>query len=127
MTIMLDDRSHCGRRSCLPRARRGCCFATRSFGFSLLRWDEMAIFTLEGRNGWTGGCKEVPMATFVVLANFTDQASMRSRRQINRAEAFKEMAKKIGVGVKDTYWTLGSHDVVAIARPPMTRAHQRWR
>jgi len=24
------------------------------------------------------------------------------------------MAKKIGVGVKDIYWTLGSHDVVAI-------------
>jgi uncharacterized protein with GYD domain len=27
-------------------------------------------------------------------------------------------AKKIGVGVKDIYWTLGSHDVVVICEAP---------
>ena len=30
----------------------------------------------------------------------------------------KPCAKKIGVGVKDIYWTLGSHDVVAIFEAP---------
>jgi uncharacterized protein with GYD domain len=28
------------------------------------------------------------------------------------------MAKKVGVSVKDIYWTLGSHDVVAICEAP---------
>jgi uncharacterized protein with GYD domain len=36
-----------------------------------------------------------------------------SKRRSGRAEAFKEMAKKSGVAVKDLYWTLGTYDVVA--------------
>jgi uncharacterized protein with GYD domain len=32
----------------------------------------------------------------------------RVKETIGRAEAFKEMAKKVGVSVKDIYWTLGS-------------------
>jgi uncharacterized protein with GYD domain len=58
------------------------------------------------------------MATFIVLASFTDQGIHEVKETISRAGAFKEMAKKIGVGVKDIYWTLGSHDVVAICEAP---------
>ena len=58
------------------------------------------------------------MATFIVLASFTDQGIHEVKDTIGRAEAFKEMAKKIGVSVKDIYWTLGSYDVVAICEAP---------
>jgi len=58
------------------------------------------------------------MATFVVLAGFTDQGIRNVKETISRAEAFKQMAKKTGVTVKDIYWTLGRHDVVAICEVP---------
>jgi len=47
------------------------------------------------------------MATFIVLASFTDQGIHEVKETISRAEAFK-----------DIYWTLGSHDVVAICEGP---------
>jgi uncharacterized protein with GYD domain len=58
------------------------------------------------------------MATFIVLSNFTDQGVANVKQTIERAEAFKQMAKKVGATVKDIYWTLGSHDVVAICDAP---------
>ena len=58
------------------------------------------------------------MATFVVLAGFTDQGIRNVKETIKRAEVFKEMAKKTGVTVKDMYWTLGRHDIVAICEAP---------
>ena len=58
------------------------------------------------------------MATFVVLAGFTDQGVKNVKETISRAEAFKEMAKKAGVTVKDIYWTLGQYDVIALCEAP---------
>ncbi|MGA8689239.1 MAG: GYD domain-containing protein [Methyloceanibacter sp.] len=40
------------------------------------------------------------------------------KETIGRAEAFKEMAKKTGITVKDLYWTLGKYDIVAICEAP---------
>jgi uncharacterized protein with GYD domain len=57
------------------------------------------------------------MSTFIVLASFTDQGIRNVKETIGRAEAFKEMAKK-SVAVKDLYWTLGGHDVVAVCEAP---------
>ncbi len=58
------------------------------------------------------------MAMFVVLAGFTDQGIRNVKETIGRAEAFKEMAKKTGITVKNLYWTLGKYDVVAICEAP---------
>jgi uncharacterized protein with GYD domain len=58
------------------------------------------------------------MATFVVLACFTDQGIRNAKDTTKRADAFKEMAKKVGANVKDLYWTLGQFDVVAICEAP---------
>lgn len=58
------------------------------------------------------------MATFVVLAGFTDQGIRNVKETISRAEAFKEMAKKGGITVKDLYWTLGQYDVIAVCEAP---------
>ena len=58
------------------------------------------------------------MATFVVLANFTDQGVANVKNTIERADAFRHMAEKVGAKVKDIYWTLGTRDVVAIVEAP---------
>ncbi len=58
------------------------------------------------------------MATFIVLANFSEQGIKNVKQSIERADAFKQMAAKAGATVKDIYWTLGSHDVVAVCEAP---------
>jgi uncharacterized protein with GYD domain len=58
------------------------------------------------------------MATFVVLAGFTEQGISNVKETITRAEAFKDLAKKSGVTVRDMYWTLGRHDIIAICDAP---------
>lgn len=54
------------------------------------------------------------MATYLVLAKFTDQGIRNIRETTNRADAVREMAPRFGVNVKDVYWTLGAHDVALI-------------
>jgi len=41
-------------------------------------------------------------------------------------EAFKEMARKSGVTVKDRYWALGSHDVIAFVKRLTTKPRPRY-
>ncbi len=58
------------------------------------------------------------MATFISLLNFTDQGIRNVKQSPDRAEKFKEMANKVGVTVKDEYWTVGSYDLVTILEGP---------
>jgi len=58
------------------------------------------------------------MATFVVLAKFTDQGIRNVKQTINRAESFKQLAAMTGIRVKSIYWTLGRYDLVAICDVP---------
>ena len=45
------------------------------------------------------------MATYIVFGNFTEQGIRNAKDSPKRKEAFKEMAKKLGVTVKDVYWS----------------------
>jgi uncharacterized protein with GYD domain len=58
------------------------------------------------------------MVTYVVLAKFTDQGIKGAKDSVKRAEAFKQMAKKFGVTVKDIVWTQGRYDIVTIVEAP---------
>jgi uncharacterized protein with GYD domain len=58
------------------------------------------------------------MATYVTLASFKDQGVRNAKDSPKRAEAFKELAKKHGVTVKDIYWTQGRYDIVTITESP---------
>lgn len=58
------------------------------------------------------------MATYIVLASFTDLGIKNIKETIERAEAFQRMASKAGATVKDMYWTMGSRDVVVICEGP---------
>ena len=54
------------------------------------------------------------MATFITTLKFTEQGVHDIRKSPKRAAAFKSAAKKMGVEVKDIYWTLGEFDGVLI-------------
>ena len=58
------------------------------------------------------------MATYIMLANFTDQGIRNIKDTTKRADAFKELAKSLGVTVKDLYWTLGQYDIAATMDAP---------
>jgi uncharacterized protein with GYD domain len=61
---------------------------------------------------------EVTMANYIVLANFTDKGVHDAKDTVDRAGKFKEMATQAGVTIKDMYWTLGAHDIVAVCEAP---------
>src|SRR5215475_5152474 len=58
------------------------------------------------------------MATYIVLANFTEQGIRNIKDTLKRAEAFKETAGKLGVRVKALCWTLGHYDIVITLEGP---------
>jgi uncharacterized protein with GYD domain len=58
------------------------------------------------------------MATFISTIKFTLQGIENVRDTTKRAAAFKSAAKKMGVKVKDIYWTLGRFDGLLIYDAP---------
>jgi uncharacterized protein with GYD domain len=58
------------------------------------------------------------MATYIVLGNFTDQGVRAVKDTTKRAEALRGIGQKVGVTVKEVYWTLGQYDVATIIEAP---------
>ena len=58
------------------------------------------------------------MATFIMLGHFSDQGIRSVKDSTKRVETVKAAAKKLGITVKDVYWTLGQYDTVLIAEAP---------
>ena len=54
------------------------------------------------------------MATYVTLANFTDQGIRNVKDSPDRLAAFRAMAEKLGVSIKSVHYTVGSYDVVTV-------------
>jgi uncharacterized protein with GYD domain len=52
------------------------------------------------------------MATFIALANFTEQGLRNIKGTVDRSDAARDAAKKMGVTIKDLYWTQGEYDLV---------------
>jgi uncharacterized protein with GYD domain len=55
------------------------------------------------------------MATYILLANFTEQGMRGVKDTVKRADAVREAAKKFGVNMKEIYWTMGQYDIVVVA------------
>ena len=51
------------------------------------------------------------MATFVVLASFTEQGMRGVKQSTDRAEVFIGIAAKMGVTVTSLLWTVGHYDL----------------
>jgi uncharacterized protein with GYD domain len=58
------------------------------------------------------------MANFIMLGHFSDQGIRTVKDTTKRVETVKAAAKKLGITVKDVYWTLGQYDTVLIAEAP---------
>ena len=58
------------------------------------------------------------MATYVLLATYTENGLKGIKDTVKRAESVRELAKKAGLDMKETYWTLGAYDVVAVFEAP---------
>ena len=54
------------------------------------------------------------MANYILLASYTEQGIKGIKETVKRTEAVKDLAKKSGVTMKESYWTLGAYDVVAV-------------
>ena len=58
------------------------------------------------------------MATYIVLANYTDQGIRSVKETPKRAEAFGQLCEKMGAKLKDAYRTMGHYDAVLIVDAP---------
>lgn len=58
------------------------------------------------------------MATYLVLGNFTDQGIRNVEKTIERVDAFKSMARKMGVKVQQVLWTMGAFDICLTVDAP---------
>jgi uncharacterized protein with GYD domain len=54
------------------------------------------------------------MATYVALANFTDQGIRNVKDSPDRLGAFRAMAEKLGVTIKSVHYTVGNYDIVTV-------------
>lgn len=55
------------------------------------------------------------MATFVALIDWTEQGVKNFRETVDRYEASRARFEELGVRLTQVYWTLGEHDILAIA------------
>ena len=58
------------------------------------------------------------MPTSIMLGSFTDQGVRAAKDTTQRAQAARDLGKKVGVTVRDVYWTLGQYDIALLADAP---------
>jgi uncharacterized protein with GYD domain len=58
------------------------------------------------------------MPTFILSLNWTEQGIRGVKDAPKRSQAAKELAKKLGVEVKQVYLTSGEHDLLLIIESP---------
>lgn len=54
------------------------------------------------------------MNTYLSLLKFTEKGIQTVKQTTQRAAAAKEIGKRMGVNMRDIYWTLGEYDVVCV-------------
>ncbi len=58
------------------------------------------------------------MQTYVALLNFTPKGLETIQDSPKRADAFTQRAEKLGVKIKELYWTSGAHDGIVVLESP---------
>ena len=58
------------------------------------------------------------MSTFVITANWTDQGVRKIKDVPKRTKAARDLAKKLGVEIKDAFLTTGESDLLLILDAP---------
>lgn len=58
------------------------------------------------------------MATYIMLAKFTEQGIKTIKDSSKRRAAARDMAKSLGADIKQIYLTMGPYDLVVVAEAP---------
>ena len=58
------------------------------------------------------------MPTYVILIDWTDEGIRNVRSTVERADRVDQLAEKYGARMSQLYWTVGPHDLVAVAEMP---------
>lgn len=58
------------------------------------------------------------MPTYIALLNWTSQGVSKISASPKRLDAGRKAFKKLGVEIKDTYLTMGRHDLVCVIEAP---------
>ena len=58
------------------------------------------------------------MATYITLANYTDQGIRAIKEAPSRANAARELTKSFGGELKEIYLTMGAYDIIGISEAP---------
>lgn len=58
------------------------------------------------------------MAKYITLINWTEQGIKNVKDSPKRLDGVRELAKKHGCELKDTYLTIGAYDLVAVVEAP---------
>jgi uncharacterized protein with GYD domain len=58
------------------------------------------------------------MANYILLATYTEQGVKGVKDTVKRTGTVRDMARKAGLAMKESYWTLGAYDVVALFEAP---------
>jgi uncharacterized protein with GYD domain len=66
------------------------------------------------------------MASYIVLIHFTEQGLKNIKDSPKRAAKATAMAKKMGVKIREIFWTLGAYDGVLILESPDEETITAW-
>lgn len=55
------------------------------------------------------------MPTYVALIDWTEQGVKNFRDTVDRYESSRDQFEQMGVRLTQVYWTVGAHDIVAVA------------
>ena len=58
------------------------------------------------------------MARYIALMDWTDQGIRNAKDSVKRSQQARDAFQQMGVTIEAIYWTLGSHDIVAVATAP---------
>jgi uncharacterized protein with GYD domain len=58
------------------------------------------------------------MATYIALIDWTEQGVRNFKDSVDRYESASAALEGMGVRFTDVYWTLGTHDIVALVDAP---------
>ena len=58
------------------------------------------------------------MARYIVLMDWTDQGIRTAKDSVERSQQARDAFQQMGVTIETIYWTMGSHDIVAVATAP---------
>jgi uncharacterized protein with GYD domain len=58
------------------------------------------------------------MVKYIALSDWTDQGVRNFNETVERYDAAVQALERLGGHFRDTYWTLGQHDIVSIIDAP---------